>query len=135
MSFRYSIMLTQVFDNLVKLYFLLQPLLLFEAIMRPMSDLKALSQNLMVMSTTHNVPFSNLIYEVLRGMLISVAQRPGLQTLKVDAFVMIKLPLLLEKLYHLHLKQVRSTFIRALIVFLFFFQKLIAQNTVSRILL
>ena len=75
--------------------------------MRPMSDLKALSQNLMVMSTTHNVPFSNLIYEVLRGMLISVAQRPGLQTLKVDAFVMIKLPLLLEKLYHLHLKQVR----------------------------
>ena len=128
-------MLTQVFDNLVKLYFLLQPLLLFEAIMRPMSDLKALSQNLMVMSTTHNVPFSNLIYEVLRGMLISVAQRPGLQTLKVDAFVMIKLPLLLEKLYHLHLKQVRSTFIRALIVFLFFFQKLIAQNTVSRILL
>ena len=128
-------MLTQVFDNLVKLYFLLQPLLLFEAIMRPMSDLKALSQNLMVMSTTHNVPFSNLIYEVLRGMLISVAQRPGLQTLKVDAFVMIKLPLLLEKLYHLHLKQVRSTFVRPLIVFLFFFQKLIAQNTVSRILL
>ena len=86
--------------------------------MRPMSDLKALSQNLMVMSTTHNVPFSNLIYEVLRGMLISVAQRPGLQTLKVDAFVMIKLPLLLEKLYHLHLKQVRSTFVRPLI-FLF----------------
>ena len=134
MSFRYYIMLTQVFDKLVKLYFLLQPLLLFEAIMRPMSDLKALSQNLMVMSTTHNVPFSNLIYEVLRGMLISVAQRPGLQTLKVDAFVMIKLPLLLEKLYHLHLKQVRSTFVRPLIVFLFFFQKLIAQNTVSRIL-
>ena len=116
-------MLTQVFDNLVKLYFLLQPLLLFEAIMRPMSDLKALSQNLMVMSTTHNVPFSNLIYEVLRGMLISVAQRPGLQTLKVDAFVMIKLPLLLEKLYHLHLKQVRSTFVRPLIVFLFFLPK------------
>ena len=111
-------MLTQVvFDKLVKLYFLLQPLLLFEAIMRPMSDLKALSQNLMVMSTTHNVPFSNLIYEVLRGMLISVAQRPGLQTLKVDAFVMIKLPLLLEKLYHLHLKQVRSTFVRPLIFF------------------
>ena len=127
-------MLTQVFDNLVKLYFLLQPLLLFEAIMRPMSDLKALSQNLMGMSTTHNVPFSNLIYEVLRGMLISVAQRPGLQTLKVDAFVMIKLPLLLEKLYHLHLKQVRSTFVRPLYVSILF-QKLIAQNTVSRILL
>jgi len=95
-------------NHLPSLVHVIQPLLLFEAIMRPMSDLKALSQNLMVMSTTHNVPFSNLIYEVLRGMLISVAQRPGLQTLKVDAFVMIKLPLLLEKLYHLHLKQSSS---------------------------
>ena len=73
---------------------------MFEAVLKPTSDLNALAQSLAVVAGTHNVSFSNLVYEILRALLVSVSQKHGLETLKVDAFIMIKLPLLLQKLHN-----------------------------------
>ena len=73
---------------------------MFEAVLKPTSDLNALAQSLAVVAGMHNVSFSNLVYEILRALLVSVSQKHGLETLKVDAFIMIKLPLLLQKLHN-----------------------------------
>ena len=49
-----------------------------------------------------NVSFSDLVYEMLRSLLLTISQKEGLEPLKVDAFILVRLPFLLEKMYKLH---------------------------------
>lgn len=80
-----------------------QPMLVFEALFRPASDLTSLSQYLSTL--THilgNVNFSDLVYEILRSLLLTISQKEGLEPLKVDAFILVRLPFLLEKIYKLY---------------------------------
>lgn len=80
-----------------------QPMLVFEALLRPASDLTGLSHYLNCL--THilgNVSFSDLVYEILRSLLLTISQKEGLEPLKVDAFILVRLPILLEKMYKLY---------------------------------
>ena len=81
----------------------IQPLLIYEAILKPTSDLTGLANHLNIIATMHNLSFSDVVYEVIRGLLCSISQQSGLETLKIDSFVLIKLPILFEKL-HQHFK-------------------------------
>ena len=49
-----------------------------------------------------NVNFSDLVYEMLRSLLLTISQKEGLEPLKVDAFILVRLPFLLEKMYKLY---------------------------------
>ena len=39
---------------------------------------------------------------MLRSLLLTISQKEGLEPLKVDAFILVRLPFLLEKMYKLH---------------------------------
>ena len=39
---------------------------------------------------------------MLRSLLLTISQKEGLEPLKVDAFILVRLPYLLEKMYKLH---------------------------------
>lgn len=80
----------------------IQPMLVFEALLHPTSDLNALSLHLhSVSQILGNVTFSELVYEIMRSLLLTISQKEGLEPLKVDAFVLVRLPVLLEKLFKL----------------------------------
>ena len=81
----------------------IQPMLVFEALFHPTSDLSNLSQYLNCLGQIlGNVSFSDLVHECLRSLLLSISHKEGLEPLKVDAFILVRLPNLLEKMYKLH---------------------------------
>ncbi len=75
-----------------------QPLLAYEAVLRPTSDLTGLSQQLYTQAFQHGLSFSELLYLIFRSCLISVGDSVTFDALKWDAFILIRLPALLEKL-------------------------------------
>ena len=77
----------------------IQPILLYSALLQPTSDVDELTNHIYTIGFMHSIAFSDLVYEVLRSLLLSIPQETGLETLKVDSFILIKLPMLLEKLY------------------------------------
>ena len=77
----------------------IQPILIYDALLRPTSDLEDLAHQIYTIAFMHNIAFSELVYEILRSLLLSISQQSGLETLKIDDFILIKLPILLEKLY------------------------------------
>ena len=81
----------------------IQPMLVFEALFHPTSDLNNLSQYLNCLGQIlGNVSFSDLVHEMIRSLLLSISQKEGLEPLKVDAFILVRLPILLEKMFKLH---------------------------------
>lgn len=79
----------------------IQPMLLFEALLRPTSDQGSLSHHLHSVATMHNISFTDLVFDVLRCLLLTISQKQGFESLKVDSFISVSLPILLEKLYKL----------------------------------
>ncbi len=80
-----------------------QPMLVFEALFRPASDMTSLGQYLTALAQIlGNISFSDLVYEMLRSLLLTISQKEGLEPLKVDAFILVRLPILLEKMYKLY---------------------------------
>ena len=77
----------------------IQPILIFEALHRTTSNSNDLAHHLYALAFMHQITFSDLVYEILRSLLLSISQQDGLETLKIDSFILIKLPSLLEKLY------------------------------------
>ena len=77
----------------------IQPILIYEALLNTTSDLNNLAHHLYAIAFMQNIGFSDLVYEILRSLLLSISQQSGLETLKIDDFILIKLPILLEKLY------------------------------------
>ena len=81
----------------------IQPMLVFEALFHSTSDLNNLSQYLYCLGQIlGNVSFSDLVHETIRSLLLSISQKEGLEPLKVDAFILVRMPNLLEKMYKLH---------------------------------
>ncbi len=79
-----------------------QPMLMYEALLRPSSDLSTLSHHLTTVGQMlGNVSFIDLVYEVIRSLLLSIPHKEGLEPLKIDAFILVRLPYLLEKLFRL----------------------------------
>ena len=81
----------------------IQPMLMFEALFHPTSDLNSLSQYFHSLTySLGNVSFSDMVHEILRSLLLSISQKEGLEPLKLDAFILVRLPTLLEKLFKLY---------------------------------
>ena len=76
----------------------LQPLLAFEAVLRPTSDLAGLSHHIHSIAQAHGLNFSDTLYHMLRGCLSSLCREISLDAFKWDAFVLIRMPGLLERL-------------------------------------
>lgn len=79
----------------------IQPMLLYEALLHPASDLTVLSQHLYAVSLMHGINFTDLSYEIVRSLLLTISHNEGLEPLKVDTLILVRLPTLLEKLYRL----------------------------------
>ncbi len=73
----------------------LQPMLTFEALLRPDSDLTELAQR---MAFSLGLKFSELVFQILRCSILSLSQNLSPDALKLDAFLLVRLPTLLEKL-------------------------------------
>ena len=69
----------------------IQPVLAFEAVLNPTSDLSSLASHLNTIALVHNLTFSDLIYETIRCMLISVSASPSENDEGVDIFEMGRL--------------------------------------------
>ena len=81
----------------------IQPMLMFEALFHPTSDLNSLSQYFHALTySLGNVSFSDMVHEILRSLLLSISQKEGLEPLKLDAFILVRLPALLEKMFKLY---------------------------------
>ena len=76
----------------------LQPLLAFEAVLRPTSDLTALAYHIQSIAQAHGLGFPDTLYHILRGCLSSLCREISLDAFKWDAFVLIRMPGLLERL-------------------------------------
>ena len=46
--------------------------------------------------------FPDLVYEMLRSLLLTISQKEGLEPLKVDAFIVVRLPYLMERMFRIH---------------------------------
>lgn len=88
----------QAQDNYGTGYPVLQPLLAFEAVLRPTSDLTALSHHIHSIAQAHGLNFPDTLYHILRGCLSSLCREISLDAFKWDAFVLIRMPALLERL-------------------------------------
>ena len=87
----------------------IQPMLVFEALFHPTSDLSNLSQYLNCLGQIlGNVSFSDLVHECLRSLLLSISHKEGLEPLKVDAFILVRLPYLPKKAKKVPKKFVKS---------------------------
>lgn len=77
-----------------------QPILAFDALLHPTADLNNLSQRLYAVALMHNMTFSDITFEILRCSLLSIStQADGFQVLKWDAFILVRLPHLIEKVH------------------------------------
>ncbi|XP_040568441.1 mediator of RNA polymerase II transcription subunit 24 [Lepeophtheirus salmonis] len=82
----------------------IQPVLAFEAILHPNSDLNNLAQGLNTLALVHQLNFSELIYEVLRCMILSLSvKEEGYELLTWDSFILVRFPSLLDRLHKLML--------------------------------
>ena len=64
-------------------------MLLYEGLLRPASDLSTLAFHLQAVAIMHNISFAELIFEVLRCLLLTISQKEGFESLKVDSFILV----------------------------------------------
>ena len=77
----------------------LQPVLSFEVLQRSTADAKELAQRLCALAGVHKIGFPDLVHQVIRCSLMSLGRHKAtLDVLKWDAFLLGKLPRLLEGL-------------------------------------
>ncbi len=75
-----------------------QPVIVCEALCRPTSDLGDLSFYLHSLAISHGAAFSDVAFQIFRGSLSALARKPSAHALKLDAFVLVRLPTLLDRL-------------------------------------
>ena len=82
-------------------------MLLYEGLLRPASDLSTLAFHLQAVAIMHNISFAELIFEVLRCLLLTISQKEGFESLKVDSFILvIDKDVLLHRLGHIFVYQI-----------------------------
>ena len=86
-------MLLNIFQQEIKIFLCFQP---------KFTTHSAIKVILIFSHISGNVNFSDLVYEMLRSLLLTISQKEGLEPLKVDAFILVRLPFLLEKMYKLY---------------------------------
>ncbi len=75
-----------------------QPVLAYEAILHPTSDLGALALHLYSLALSFNMSFAELAFQVIRCSLSTVSHKVSIHSLKLDAFLLVRLPTLLDRL-------------------------------------
>ena len=78
---------------------ILQPVVAFDAILHSStSDQTSLGLRLYSSALTLNLSFSDLVFYLIRCSLFTVSQDTSIHSLKMDAFILVKLPGLLDQL-------------------------------------
>jgi hypothetical protein len=77
------------FSTLPSFVHAIQPMLLCEGLLRPASDLNTLAFHLQAVAIMHNISFAELIFEVLRCLLLTISQKEGFESLKMDSFILV----------------------------------------------
>jgi hypothetical protein len=51
----------------------------------------SLAFHLHAVSVMHNISFVELVFEVIRCLLLTISQKEGFESLKIDAFILVRL--------------------------------------------
>lgn len=87
--------------SLVSLTYTLHSMLAFEAVLHPTSDLNQLAGQLATIQSIKSVSLPEMICEVLHCCLLAMNEHDGFEVFKWDAFTLIKMPSLVDKLVKL----------------------------------
>ena len=86
-------------NNKSDLSLTIQPLLAFEAQLRPTSDTTLISRQLCSAAILHgNLSFGEVVYQIIRASILSLDGQSDLRSLQWKALLVIKLPFILENL-------------------------------------